>query len=915
MLKVGDIKKTIDDETVHNVYVKRLSIGFAEYDENRKTYTTKIETPLNTYIYYSMLNPSATSDTAPGAGTGIEPGTGTSTNSNRNPIFDKLTSLYRQNRTISYTNALLEIPNKFDESLFTEIFYALDEHNIGLVTTDDNVPVVLLDNIQGNVKVQQNEDDSIEVSAFLSATSVGELGVGGPDAGEPGVGKSIVLPKAAIISRVGETGLYCLVKTAPSQYTLMLGRLSDPEMLQNIEFKYLLQKENEVYKKENINYFLSGVLGKISKNVSLDRPTTFRTPKVQAPTITPIRQAPKYEIVTKELEINISTNDTESNDWFTININVKLDDEEIPLSTIIRAIAKQERFIPTESGKLIEIQSQPKLLQLAKMLKDADKVQLLPGEAKISKYNLVTVNELTDIATNVELSEKWKTNIKKLQNLDISTYNDKIVVPESITATLRDYQLVGFNWLNFLYKNKFGGVLADDMGLGKTLELIAMIAEAKRTGETRPFIIVAPASVTGNWKSEFSKFCPSLKIVVKKVSDKDDENFYTNEPSAGPSAGGPDVGEPSIEGPEVGADVGAKKYDVIIMSYAIFRLDFYQINSEEFAGVIFDESQMLKNPKSIISKAARNVNIDLKIAASGTPIENSLTELWAVYSIVSPGLFGTLKQFNKERLSSVKNKIKPFLLRRTKEEVARQLPEKVEQIVEIELSKEHKKVYDLYLSKVQKEVLGLSEDLLKNRMFILAQLTILRRMAIDPRLIDPDQYAEIVGEKLNYLNEMLEEILPSGNKVLIFSQYTSVLELVKQSLDKSLGTKVKYSYLDGKTQNREKVINEFKTGKNQVFLVSIKAGGFGLNLTEADYVFIMDPWWNPAVEEQAVDRTHRIGQEKNVFVYRLISKGTIEEKVNELKIKKTKLVDSILGDAETSFSGAITKEMIDQLFS
>ena len=473
----------------------------------------------------------------------------------------------------------------------------------------------------------------------------------------------------------------------------------------------------------------------------------------------------------------------------------------------------------------------------------------------------------------------------------------------SVCAQLRPYQLSGFQWLAFLWTNGLGGILADDMGLGKTLQTLALIQHAKDvrgpeppgTGSSRPFLIVAPTSVLANWATEAERFAPDLKVVT--VSD---------------TLGRRGV---SLSGVIDGADA-------VVTSYTLLRLDFEAYGAAEWAGLFLDEAQYVKNHQSKAYQCARRLATPFKVAITGTPMENNLMELWSLLSITAPGLFPNPERFkdyyarpiekggNAELLAQLRRRIRPLIMRRTKEQVAADLPEKQEQVLEVELHPRHRKVYQTHLQRERQKVLGLLDDVNHNRFTILRSLTLLRQLSLHAALVD-EEHSDVPSAKIDSLIEQIEDVVGGGHRALVFSQFTRFLRMARSRLE---AAGVECCYLDGTTTNRPAVISSFKEGTAPVFLISLKAGGFGLNLTEADYCFLLDPWWNPATEAQAVDRTHRIGQTRNVMVYRLIASGTIEEKVMALKARKQELFSSVI-DSDGAFSSALSADDIRALFA
>jgi SNF2 family DNA or RNA helicase len=399
--------------------------------------------------------------------------------------------------------------------------------------------------------------------------------------------------------------------------------------------------------------------------------------------------------------------------------------------------------------------------------------------------------------------------------------------------------------------------------------------------------------VVANWVLEAAKFTPGLHVVPISAT--------TRRRGAG-------LGE-LIEGA-----------DAVVTSYTLLRSDFAAYAELAWSGLLLDEAQHAKNRQSKVYQCARRLTAPTKIAITGTPLENNLMELWSLLSIAGPGLFPSPERFreyyskpvermgDRERLTQLQQRIRPLVLRRLKEQVAAELPAKQEQVLEVDLHPQHRKVYQTRLQRERHKVLGLITDLNSNRIAIFRSLTLLRQLSLHAGLVD-DDYAELASAKIDTLLEHLDEVLAGGHRALVFSQFTGFLGKVRERLE---ADGIPYCYLDGSTRDRAGVVARFKDGATPVFLISLKAGGFGLNLTEADYCFLLDPWWNPATEAQAVDRAHRIGQTRNVMVYRLVARDTIEEKVMALKARKAQLFSDVLGDAST-FGGTLSDEDIRAL--
>lgn len=463
----------------------------------------------------------------------------------------------------------------------------------------------------------------------------------------------------------------------------------------------------------------------------------------------------------------------------------------------------------------------------------------------------------------------------------------KFDVPERLQGILRDYQKLGFNWMKTLSSYGFGGVLADDMGLGKTIQSIAYITSELPNIRSKklPVLIVCPSSLTYNWLAELGKFGPDLQAIVIDGEKKDRS--------------------------EIQEDVS--DYDVLITSYPLLRKDIDWYEKQMFHTIFFDEAQAFKNPTTQTAKSAKRLQAENRFALTGTPVENSPEELWSIYHVVFPELFQGLTEFSYLNSKDIAKRIRPFLLRRLKEDVLNELPDKIESIESVELSKDQKELYAGYLAKLRHDTLKhLDKDTLrKNRIKILAGLTRLRQICCHPGLFIDGYKGK--SAKLQQLFEIIEECRHSGRKVLIFSQFTKMLDIIGRSLTKQ-GTP--YFYLDGQTpsEDRFELCNRFNDGERSFFLISLKAGGTGLNLTGADTVILYDSWWNPAVEEQAMDRAHRIGQSNVVQVIKLVTKGTIEEKISELQDKKRQMIEELM-DTEEKQGFTLTDEDIRQILN
>ena len=670
--------------------------------------------------------------------------------------------------------------------------------------------------------------------------------------------------------------------------------------------------------------------------------------------------------------IEITVSEGNSRDWFGLGIAVKVNNWTVPFAQIFEALDRGADRILLGNGTYFSLR-RPEFKTLRTLIAEARELDDAGGELRINRHQAGLFSELESLAASVHTTARWDAQVRSLLQLvegledaeesaeenpekGIEKALDKgaqdspalqktsrkktsrqiipsCPVPTGLQATLRPYQVEGFQWLSFLYEQRLGGILADDMGLGKTVQALALLAHAMeehraaseraaKRGESvepfAPFLVVAPTSVIANWAAEAERFLPEAKVVT------------ITETTAGKT-------------PLAERVAGAH---LVLTSYTLLRMDEDAYTGyartlgrtvddltgklsapEGWGALLLDEAQFVKNTGTRAWSIARAMPARTKIAMTGTPIENNLMELWALLAIVADGLFPSARAFRDlyarpaesgedpahaaATAARLRRRIRPLMLRRTKELVAVELPAKNDTRVNLPLAPGHRRIYDTHLQRERQKVLGLLEDMDKNRFTIFQSLTLLRRLALDAALIDPEAYAGVSSVKRDYLVQQLPDLLEKGHRVLVFSQFTGYLKSISARLsEEGIG----HLYLDGSTRNRAEVIEAFTSGQEPVFLISLKAGGFGLNLTEADHVFIMDPWWNPAAEQQAVDRIHRIGQDKEVHVYRLVAEGTIEEKVMQLKESKAALFDAVVGEGEFA-SAAVTAEDVRELFA
>ncbi len=556
-------------------------------------------------------------------------------------------------------------------------------------------------------------------------------------------------------------------------------------------------------------------------------------------------------------------------DWLDLQVVIRVGTRPLGLAQVLEAMTLGAERIILRDGAHVRI-DRPEFAELRALVTAARELVEQPTDGvRVSRSDLGLWAELADLGVVDAQASAWTRAALALRDL-----TDLPEVEPDVRAELRPYQLDGFRWLAFLWSSGLGGILADDMGLGKTLQTLALVAHARQQGAA-PFLVVAPTSVVATWAHEAATFVPGL--TTRTVTE-------------------------SRARRGVGLDQVVDGADLVVTSYTLYRMEAAEYAARTWGGLVLDEAQTVKNHEGKTYQAVRRLDVPFRLALSGTPMENRLMELWSLLSIVAPGLYAYPDRFreavadpvekegDQQVLDRFRRRIRPFLLRRTKDLVARDLPPKQEQVLEVTLTPRHRKIYQTHLQRERQNVLGLLGDFDKQRMAIFTSLTRLRQLSLDASLLS-EEYAGTGSAKIDTLVDHLQEVLAEGHRALVFSQFTSFLRRVRDRLD---AEGITSTYLDGATRRRGDVVSEFKTGDAGVFLISLKAGGVGLTLTEADYVFVMDPWWNPAVEAQAVDRAHRIGQTRPVIVYRMVSVDTVEEKVMELKARKADLFARVL---------------------
>lgn len=592
---------------------------------------------------------------------------------------------------------------------------------------------------------------------------------------------------------------------------------------------------------------------------------------------------------------NIILND---NNLLEFNFQIEgIDNKE--LKEILASVREKKKYYRLKNGGFLPLDSE-EINSAADFfdylgVKDTD---LSKDKLILSKFNALYIDESLK-HNNLGFVQKNKRFVELIDNIKKIKDSD-FIIPPKLENVLRGYQKVGFKWFKTLYACGFGGILADEMGLGKTVQAIAFIESEidNIRKNNKPVLVISPSSLIYNWKEEFDKFSPDIKISVI-AGPRDERDVFISD---------------------------IENYDVIITSYPLIRRDIEQYKNTNFSFCIIDEAQQIKNPNSINARSVKEIKADAYFALTGTPIENSLTELWSIFDFLMPGyLLNHNKFVKKYELPIVKDKnikaleeltlhIKPFILRRYKKDVVKELPPKIEHKLSIDMTDEQKKLYAAYAESAKKEIVTEVQNsgFKKSKFKILSLLTRLRQICCDPSVFIENYKGD--SGKLIALDELLENNINEGHKILLFSQFTSVLNNIKIRLNKN---NIDYMYLDGQTpiKDRMGLVNEFNNSECPIFLISLKAGGTGLNLTGADTVIHFDPWWNPAVEDQAVDRAHRIGQTKSVEVIKLLSRGTIEERIYELQEKKKNIVSSVLDeDNKDVFLSSMSMEEIETLF-
>lgn len=592
---------------------------------------------------------------------------------------------------------------------------------------------------------------------------------------------------------------------------------------------------------------------------------------------------------------SINLNITSGIDWFDLKATVSYGDQEVSLLEVRKVLKRGDRYIKLADGSVGQIPET--WLERYKHLFDLG-VETADG-LRVTDMQLSLLDELLADAAQKEITPEFHRKRERLKTLEGIK---PVPLPQGFIGELRPYQKAGVDWLHFLHEYGFGGILADDMGLGKTIQVLAFLQSLRENAQGKvstnspsaASLLVVPKSLMANWQREAAKFTPELRILEYYGAGrkKEHENF--------------------------------DDYDIVLTTYGTMLKDIEPLREYRFQYAILDEAQAIKNALAQSSKATRLLNTEHRLAITGTPVENNTFDLWSQFAFVNPGLLGSMDYFKREFANPIESRgeqntaqllrrmVYPFILRRTKQQVAPELPPRTERLVYTDLEPAQRKIYDNTRERYRAELLGLIDDTGMNnaRMKILEGLLRLRQICIHPVLVEPTFRGE--AAKFDALLETLETLKAEGHKALIFSQFVQTLHVLEGEM-KRLG--LPYAYLDGQTKDRQAQVDLFQNDPSiPFFLISLKAGGVGLNLTAADYVLHLDPWWNPAVEIQAADRAHRIGQDKPVFIYKFIARNTVEEKILELQVRKKELVEQLIS-AEGSFFKAITREDVQVLFS
>ena len=600
----------------------------------------------------------------------------------------------------------------------------------------------------------------------------------------------------------------------------------------------------------------------------------------------------RYKVRLSQPVINATVESNEEEKWFSLDIEVEYDGQSVPIDKIWKAWTQGKRYVQLKDGSYTSL-PETWLERLAHKLQALGLDPSKPPQQQFQQFEAPVLDSLLDDLPGAETDSFWNSLRDKIR-----TFNEIKVIepPKGLNASLRGYQQQGLSYLNFLSEYGFGGILADEMGLGKTIQTLSFVQHMVERNFDGPNLIVVPTSVLPNWDREAEKFVPNLRRLIIYGTRR--EGMFKQ----------------------------IDESHLVITTYALLRRDLEELQNHQFNTIILDEAQNIKNPNTITARSVRRINARMRLCLSGTPIENNLFELWSLFEFLMPGFLGSQHAFQRgiikpikdgdgETLEYLRTRVRPFILRRTKSEVAKDLPPKVENVYYCGLSDEQGELYAALAKKLKDQVLADVDQkgIAKSQMSILDALLKLRQICCHPRLLKLDMpgfSTNLPSGKFDAFKDMITDIVEEGHKVLVFSQFVQMLHIIRSWLQIS---GLPFCYLDGTSKDRFEQVDKFNnTPSIPIFLISLKAGGTGLNLTSADYVIHYDPWWNPAVESQATDRTHRIGQTRQVFSYKLICQNTVEEKILKLQDMKRGVAEAIIPGQETWKS--LTRDDLEMLF-
>jgi non-specific serine/threonine protein kinase len=604
------------------------------------------------------------------------------------------------------------------------------------------------------------------------------------------------------------------------------------------------------------------------------------------------RALSRYKVRTSQAVVAAEVESNEMEKWFSLDISIKYDGQSVPLEKVWKAWIKGKRYVQLKDGSYTSL-PEDWLKRISHKLQALGFDPQKPPQTKFKQFEAPVLDNLLEDFPDVRTDSFWNILREKIRSFKEVRAIEK---PEGLVASMRPYQLQGLSYLNFLSEYGFGGILADEMGLGKTLQTLAFIQYMLEHKHEGPNLVVVPTSVLPNWDREAEKFVPRMKRLIIYGTRR--ENMFRQIRTA----------------------------ELIVTTYALLRRDLEELEKYEFNTVILDEAQNIKNSNTITARSVRRIRARMRLCLSGTPIENNLFEIWSLFEFLMPGFLGSQNAFQRgvvkpirdgdvETLEYLRNRVRPFILRRTKAEVARDLPPKVESVTYCALEDEQGELYAALARKLRARVLADVDEkgMAKSQMSILDALLKLRQICCHPRLLKiemPGFSANLPSGKFDAFAEMVVDIVEGGHKVLVFSQFVQMLHIIRQWL---VANAIPFCYLDGASKDRLEQVDSFDGNPNiPIFLISLKAGGTGLNLTSADYVIHYDPWWNPAVESQATDRTHRIGQTRQVFSYKLICQNTVEEKILKLQESKLGMTEAVIPGKDSWKS--LTREDLEMLF-